>query len=112
MASKNDEVTSFSVDVPVKKESLQLQKSKQITFCWDNLTVTAKGTDARKGLCGTKIGRRDFVPDKNILQNGKYSILLKPGFYTAVSEFILVILTCFHLTNFSDVFVINTYLLL
>ena len=70
MASKNGEVTSFSVDVPVKKES-QLEKSKQITFCWDNLTVTAKGTDARKGLCGTKIGRRDFVPDKNILQNGK-----------------------------------------
>ena len=76
MASKNDEVTSFSVEVPVKKESLQLEKSKQITFCWDNLTVTAKGTDARKGLCGTKIGRRDFVPDKNILQNGKSTILL------------------------------------
>ena len=80
MASKNGEVTSFSVDVPVKKES-QLEKSKQITFCWDNLTVTAKGTDARKGLCGTKIGRRDFVPDKNILQNGKSTIFLKPEQY-------------------------------
>ena len=78
MASKNDEVTSFSVDVPTKKESLQLEKSKQITFCWDNLTVTAKGTDARKGLCGTKIGRRDFVPDKNILQNGKSTVFFNP----------------------------------
>jgi len=82
MASKNDEVTTFSVDVPVKKESLQLEKSKQITFCWDNLTVTAKGTDARKGLCGTKIGRRDFVPDKNILQN--VSGYCKPGEVLAI----------------------------
>ena len=88
MASKNGEVTSFSVDVPEKKESLQLEKSKQITFCWDNLTVTAKGTDARKGLCGTKIGRRDFVPDKNILQNGKYvsllNIFLKPEYISSI----------------------------
>ena len=110
MASKNDEVTSFSVDVPVKKESLQLEKSKQITFCWDNLTVTAKGKDARKGLCGTKIGRRDFVPDKNILQNGKSTYYLlqssSPNLSTLRLPFqglwhiLFLILTCFHLTTF------------
>jgi hypothetical protein len=105
MASKNDEVTSFSVDVPVKKESLQLEKSKQITFCWDNLTVTAKGTDARKGLCGTKIGRRDFVPDKNILQNGKSTIFFKPEPWVLYNYHYQRVHTCyFDLLSFDKFF--------
>ena len=76
MASKKDEVTSFSVNVPIQRESLKIDKSKQITFCWDDLTISAKGQDARNGFCGTKLGQRDFVPDKNILQNGKFSSTL------------------------------------
>jgi hypothetical protein len=74
MASKKDEVTSFSVNVSNQRESLKIDKSKQITFCWDNLTISVKGQDARNGFCGTRLGQRDFVPDKNILQNGKFLI--------------------------------------
>ena len=73
-STKNEVVTSFSVDV-AKRESSKIDKSKQITFCWDNLSICAKGRDARNGICGTKIGQRDFIPDKFILQNG--SLFLK-----------------------------------
>ena len=62
---------NVSVDVQVKRESSITEKPKQLTFSWDNLTLTAKGSNERKGLFGTKICRRDFVADKNILKNGE-----------------------------------------
>ena len=69
-STKQEIVTSFSVDVTKNRESSKIDKSKQITFCWDNLSICVNGRDARKGICGTKIGQRDYIPDKFILQNG------------------------------------------
>ena len=53
-----------------------VEKPKQITFCWDNLTITAKGSNARKGLCGTRMFQKDHVPDKHILKSGKLNGIL------------------------------------
>ena len=51
--------------------------SQQITFSWNNLTLLVQGSEARKGLCGTKIGSRAYKPNKNILKDGKHTILVK-----------------------------------
>lgn len=77
--------TSINIQSPNRVTSI-IEESKQINFCWNNITVSAPGVKGRKGLCG-KIGRREAKPGKQILENGKYVAFLKNELNTRKGHF-------------------------
>ena len=85
MSSNSKNETSFSVNITPSGPTLDrnvsvIDESKQITFSWDNLTISAGGSSGRKGFCG--IGKRNPVPKKLILNN--VSGYCKPGQLLAI----------------------------
>ena len=80
--SKVKEETSFSVEMPHFKtqDSMMDNQGEAITFCWKDLSIKVKGTEARNGFCG--IGRRAKTDEKYILRN--VSGYCKPGQLLAI----------------------------
>ena len=82
MVSKVKEETSFSVEMPHfnRQDSMMDNQGEAITFCWKDLSIKIKGTEARNGFCG--IGRREKTDEKYILRN--VSGYCKPGQLLAI----------------------------
>ena len=80
--SKVKEETSFSVEMPHFKtqDSMMDNQGEAITFCWKDLSIKIKGTEARNGFCG--IGKRQKTDEKYILRN--VSGYCKPGQLLAI----------------------------
>ena len=82
MVSKVKEETSFSVEMPHfnRQDSIMDNQGEAITFCWKDLSIKVKGTEARNGFCG--IGKRQKTDEKYILRN--VSGYCKPGQLLAI----------------------------